>query len=50
MDWKFWVGDVAIPIVTFVLGLFIGKTAERRANAKINGDNNSVIQNSKVEK
>lgn len=50
MDWKFWVGDVAIPIVTFVLGLIIGKTTERRANAKIKGNNNSVIQNSKIER
>ena len=49
MDWKFWVGDVGIPIVTFVIGLITGKTVERRsvAKAKIKGDGNTIIQQSK---
>lgn len=52
MDWKFWVGDVGIPIATFIIGLFAGKTIERRstAKAKVKGNENTVIQNSKVEK
>lgn len=49
MDWKFWVGDVGIPIMIFILGLFAGKTIERRANAKINGNGNAIFQNCKVE-
>lgn len=53
MDWKFWVGDVGIPLVTFIIGLFTGKTIERRsvkkAKAKIKGSGNTVIQNSKIE-
>lgn len=54
MDWKFWVGDVGIPIITFVIGLFTGRTIEkhsvRKAKAKVKGDKNMVIQNSKIEK
>lgn len=49
-DWKFWIGSVIIPIVTFVIGLFTGKAIERNANARIKGDKNTVIQNSKVGK
>ena len=52
MDWKFWVGDVGIPVITFVIGLFTGKTIEKRINnkAKIKGTGNTVIQGSKIEK
>lgn len=50
MDWKFWIGDIIIPIVTFIVGLFVGKSIEKKANAKIKGSNNTVIQNSKIEK
>lgn len=50
MDWKFWVGDVAIPIITFVIGFFAGKAVEKRAKSKIKGKNNTVIQNSKIKK
>lgn len=52
MDWKFWVGDVGIPVITFIIGLFTGKTIEKhsKANAKIKGDGNTVIQNSDIEK
>lgn len=52
MDWKFLIGDVGIPIITFIIGLFTGKTIERRtsAKAKIKGDGNTVIQNSEIEK
>ena len=52
MDWKFWVGDVGIPIITFIIGLFAGKTIERHsaAKAKVKGNGNTVIKNSKVEK
>ena len=49
MDWKFWIVDVAIPVMTFVIGLFTGKTIERHATAKVKGDNNTVFQNSKVD-
>lgn len=48
LDWKFWVGDVGIPIVTFIIGLFTGKAIERKAKAKVKGDNNMIIQNSSV--
>jgi len=52
MDWKFWVGDVGIPVITFVIGLFTGKTIEKRITnkAKIKGTGNTVIQGSKIEK
>lgn len=52
MDWKFWVGDVGIPIATFIIGLFAGKTIERKsaAKAKVKGDRNIVVQNSQIEK
>ena len=52
MDWKFWVGDVGIPIITFIIGLFTGKTIKRRstAKAKVNGNENTVIQNSTTKK
>lgn len=49
-DWKFWVGDVIVPIITFVIGLFVGKTIEHKSTTKIRGNNNKVIQNSKVSK
>lgn len=50
MDWKFIVGDIVIPIATFLIGLFAGRTIERKkqAKAKIDGNNNTVIQNSNV--
>ena len=50
MDWKFIVGDIVIPIATFLIGLFAGRTIERKkqAKAKIDGSNNTVIQNSNV--
>lgn len=46
MDWKFWVADICIPIVTFIIGLFTGKSIEKKASAKIKGNNNTVVQNS----
>lgn len=48
IDWKFWIGDVGIPIIMFILGLFTGKTIERKANAKVKGNGNTIIQNSSV--
>lgn len=52
MDWKFWIGDVVIPILTFIVGLFTGKSIEKHsiAKAKVKGNGNKVIQNSKIEK
>ena len=50
IDWKFWIGDIIIPIATFVDGIFVGKTIERKAQSKISGDNNTVIQNSNINK
>ena len=50
VDWKFIVGDMVIPITTFLIGLFAGRTIERKkqADAKIDGNNNTIIQNSNV--
>lgn len=50
MGWQFWIVDVGIPVATFVVGLFTGKTIERKSRAKIKGNGNTVIQNSKLEK
>lgn len=51
MNVEFWVGDVIIPIVTFVIGLLVGEKIERnKAKAKVKGNNNTVIQNSEVRK
>lgn len=52
MDWKFFIGDIAIPIVIFVIGLFTGRTIERKAvaKAKIKDNRNFVIQNSEIKK
>lgn len=45
-DWKFIIGDIVIPIVTFILGLFVGKAVEKyKAKSKINGNGNIVEQN-----
>lgn len=49
MDWKFWIVDVTIPVVTFIVGLFTGRAIEKKASAKINGNNNTVVQNSNYE-
>lgn len=46
IDWKFLIGDVIVPIVTFVAGIFVGKAIEQKAQSKISGNNNTVIQNS----
>ena len=49
-NWQFLVGDIFIPIVTFVIGLFVGKIIERKkAISRIKGNDNTVIQNSKIE-
>lgn len=48
LDWQFWVGDVGIPIVTFIIGILTGKAIERKAKAKVKGNNNTVIQNSSI--
>lgn len=52
MDWKFWLIDVGIPVATFIIGIFTGKTIERRSKAKskVKGDGNIVIQNSDIKK
>ena len=52
MDWKFWIGDVGIPVVTFIIGLFAGKTIEKKKSnkASIQGDGNIVIQESDIKK
>ncbi len=52
MDWKFWIGDVGIPVVTFIIGLFTGRTIEKRVKNKANvkGNNNTVIQGSEIQK
>lgn len=49
LDWKFIVGDVLIPVITFIVGLFVGKGIEmKKAKSKIKGSNNLVIQNSEI--
>ncbi len=50
IDWKFIIGDIVIPVLIFLLGFVGGRTYEKRANAKVKGNNNTVIQNSKIEK
>lgn len=50
IDWKFWIGDIIIPIVTFAIGFFAGKAVEHKAIAKVKGDHNTVLQNSNVNK
>ena len=49
MDWKFWIVDVGIPVATFIIGLFTGRAIEKKASANINGNNNTVVQNSNYE-
>lgn len=55
IDWKFWIGNVLVPIVTAIIGLFSGIQIERynnkkinKAKAKANGKSNTIIQNSKI--
>lgn len=51
IDWKFIVGDIIIPIATFLIGLLTGGAVERhKAKAKIKGNQNIVIQNSEIDK
>lgn len=51
LDWKYIIGDIVIPIVTFVIGLFVGKGVQKKkAKSRINGDDNTVIQNSNIHK
>ena len=50
INWEFLFGDVIIPIGLFLIGFVTGKTVEKRAKAKIKGNNNNVIQNSKRQK
>lgn len=50
LDWKFIVGDIVIPIGTFILGIIIGKGSERKkAKAVIRGNHNIAVQNTKIE-
>lgn len=49
-DLKFLIGDVIIPIAIFVAGIFVGKGIQKKADSKIKGNYNTVIQNSKVDK
>lgn len=51
MDWKFIIGDIVIPVTTFVIGLFVGKATEKKkAKSKIKGNNNTSIQNSEIKR
>lgn len=52
INWEFWIGDVGIPIATFVVGLLAGKTYEKRRinKASAKGNYNTIIQNSKINK
>ena len=46
IDWKFVIGDIVIPLVTFGLGILVGQNVEKRkARLKIKGNNNMVLQN-----
>lgn len=49
LDWKFIVADIIVPIATFIVGLFTGKGIEKRkSKSSVKGNNNTVIQNSKI--
>ena len=50
--WQLIIGDILIPVGTFIIGLFIGKGIEKKkAQSSINnGSGNTVIQNSEVHK
>ena len=49
LNWEFFIGDIIIPITTFVIGLFVGKYVEKRnAKSSIKGNTNTVIQNSDI--
>lgn len=53
VDWKFVIGDILMPVLIFFAGCFVGGHVERRENnakAKVNGNGNSVIQNSSIQK
>lgn len=50
VDWKSVIGDIVIPIAIYLAGIFTGKAIEKRANAKVNGNRNTVIQNSRVDR
>lgn len=50
INWEFWAGDIGVPIALFIIGLFTGKAWEKKANAKVKGNNNTVIQNSDIKK
>ena len=48
-NWQFLIGDIIIPLITFIAGLFIGKTVERKkASSHIKGNDNTVIQNTNL--
>lgn len=54
MDWKFWIADIGIPVITFIIGIITGKNWDKftkiSAKSKIKGNNNSVTQNSKIKR
>ena len=52
VDWKFLIGDIGVPVLLFFLGIFTGRTIEKRVSnkAKIKGDGNTVIQGSDIKK
>ena len=46
IDWKFVLGDIVMPFIIFLLGIFAGQGIEKRkAKSKIKGNNNVVLQN-----
>ena len=48
-NWQFLVGDIVIPIITFIIGLFVGKRIEKKKTvSSIKGNNNTVVQDVQV--
>lgn len=53
-NWQFLVGEILVPFITFILGIFVGVNKEKRkytskAIIKNDSDNNCIIQNSNVD-
>ena len=51
IDWKFWIGDVFVPVGLFFLGYILGDNhGKKKAIANTKGNKNTIIQNSEIHK
>ena len=51
MDWKFFIGDILVPVILFFLGYILGDNhGKKKAVANTKGNKNTVIQNSEIHK